>query len=474
MAVGPLHIDPSWEKLEDASAAPAAVPTSQSGTPASPVAKTPPVPLTGTPVPPHVTATPQRPQGQSIKPPTLRTPRKLPVWLFAVSGLVVVGGVLIILSEYGTLSLGIEQLWGLSNRAGQALTVAASTLGASTNYRVTGKVTIDHLLPVDGTASGDSSLAIEFVQDRATGSSKTTGNVTFHPATGQEQLFGPLLSGAVPVAFQLVQVGQDAYVHIDTVDAANQWEKFSASDANYLSLKPASWSTVVQGVAQSLAKGNRLPKQRIENVTTKGYHTQVSAASLGGLLSSTTLGASDQLDVKAQVGVGDKRPYQLTLDGPVSTKTLRGTLAATFNMSSFGSIETVVPPTADQVKVQSVPLFLSQHGLVKAESVVGRDVQRKADLRDIAVALVEYAATQHPFQYPKVDGVIHLDKDSAVAKAIAPYLPTLPSDPLASDRYYGYSSDGTRFELTASLENTGDASAKQVGTLAIYSVASQP
>ena len=469
MADGPLHIDPSWEKLEDASA-PAVVPAGQQPTPSVPVAAPQPASLPTTPVTTPVAAPKQHPL------PTLPSfhPRKLPVWLFAVSGLVVVGGVLIILSEYGTLSLGVEQLWGLSNRAEQALTVAATTLGGSTNYRVTGKVTIDHLLPAEGTAPADSSLAIEFVQDRASGSSNTTGNVTFHPAAGQEQLLGPLLATSVPVAFQLVQVGQDAYVHVDTVDEPNRWAKFSTSDANYLGLKPASWPTLVQGIATSLTKGKRLPKQRLENVSTKGYHTQVSAGGLAALFTSTPLGTTDQFDAKAHIGIRDTRPYDITLDGPVATKSLHGTLAASFSVSSFGSIEAIVPPTADQVKVQSVPLFLSQHGLIKAESVVGRDVQRKADLRDIAVALVEYAAAQHPFQYPKVDGAIHLDKDSDVGKAIAPYLETFPSDPLAADRYYGYSSDGTSFQVTASLENTGDPAAKLVGNLALYSVASQP
>ncbi len=464
MAVGPLHIDPSWEKLEETSA--------PSG---APIATTPvQVAQVNTATPPPVDEAQPQPKAKLTLP--LLHPKKLPIWLFGVAGLVVVGGVLVVLSEYGTLSLGIEQFWGLSNRAEQALQVAANTLGGATNYRVTGKVTLNSLLPADGSATADSSLDIEFVQDRASGASKTTGNITFRPVSGQEQLLGPLLSKGVPVGFELVQVGSDAYVHVDTVDEANKWVKFSTSDLNYLGLKTASWPTLVQGMAQSVIKVERLPKQQLENVSTKGYQTQVLANGLMALFSSTALAESDQFDTKSQLGISDKRPYALTLAGPVTTKTLKATLGANFNLSSFGSVQAIVPPTADQVKVQSVPLFLSQHGLLKADSVVGRDVQRKADLHDITIGLIEYAAAQHPFAYPKVDGIIHLDKGTDVAKAIAPYLlpAELPADPLATDRYYAYSSDGKSFTLSAALENTGDPAGKQVGNLLLYSVVSQP
>lgn len=399
---------------------------------------------------------------------------KLPRWLYAVAGLAVLAGILVGLSEYGVLSLGIEQFWGLSNRAERAIPVAAAALAGTGNYQVTGKITLDQLGSTSGATPTASSLLIEFVQHRNGTKSHTTGNVTFHPAAGQEQLLGPLLAGGAPVAFDLIASDAELFVHVDKQDPDGQYERFLPSDVTYLGLKQAGWSLFVDGLAASLGKGARLPKARLENVSTKGYTTQVAAAALLGQFSTTQFADAGPLTATANVGIGDKRPYSVTLAGPIATKSLKANLTASAVFGSFGMQEAVVPPTADKIKSQSVPLFLSQHGLLQADSPIGRDVQRKADLNTLAVVLVEYAATQKPFGYPVTDGTIKLDKDSAVAKAIAPFLPDLPTDPLAGDRYYGYASNGATFTLTASLENTGDPAGKASGPYWIYTVSSQP
>ena len=448
MAVGPLQVDPSWEVLEGLPPAPAVQP------------------------PAHI------PPSSGSKPPVpgaAKTRKRLPIWLFAILGLVLVSGILVVLSEYGVLSLGVEQLWGLSNRADQALSVAASTLTNNSNYRVTGKVIVDNLVSSAASGSAPSQLTLEFVQNRSGGVSRTTGNATFHPTAGQEQLLGTLLAPAAPVPFEMIEQNNDLYIRIQQVDGDSQWTKLSAADLTDLGFQSgAGWPTLIQGIAKSLGKGSRLAKQQVENVSTKGYQTQISTSALSASFMKTSVGQADTLDAKAQLGIKDKRPYSVVLAGPIATGTLNANLNATINFSSFGQIEAIVPPTADHVIVRSAASFLSEHGLLKADSVIGRDVQRKADLRTIAVALVEYAASQKPFGYPKVDGTVHLDKASDIAQALAPFLPKLPTDPLAADRYYGYQSDGTSFSLTASLENSGDPAGKHSGSLVLYQVSSQP
>lgn len=398
----------------------------------------------------------------------------MPVWLYGVVGLVVVGGgTLLGLSEFGVLALGVEQLWGLSNRAEQAIAVASETLTGSGNYRVTAKATIDDIFPVSATVAEPSQLVIEFVEDRTGTTSKASGNVTFHPAVGQEELFGTVLSGGAPVAFETVQSEGDLYLRLPDQDPAGLWQKLTFTQLSDLGIKANGWPALIVALTQSTTKGKRLPKLQFENVSTKGYETQVASRLVGSPFTTTTLGVDQQLSATAHVGIGDKRPYLVTLDGPVATPTLRGTLHATANFSSFGTVSPVAVPAADTIKNTSPILFMSEHGLMQADSLIGRDVQRKADLRALTVALVEYAAAQRPFAYPKVDGVVRIEPGSELAKMLGPYLSPIPTDPLADTRYYGYRSIGTGFELTASLENTADPAGVLEGSLVLYRVKSQ-
>ncbi|MEK7184177.1 MAG: hypothetical protein AAB701_01515 [Patescibacteria group bacterium] len=398
---------------------------------------------------------------------------KVPRFLYGVAGLVVVGGLLVGLSESGVLALGIEQFWGLSNRAEQAIALGAKTLTSAGNYQVTVRATIEDILPTDASTVEFSRLIVEFVEDRSGATSKASGNVTFQPAPGQEELFGTALAGGAPVAFETIQSDGDVYLRLPDQDPANQWQKVSFTQLSDLGIKANGWPALVTALTESVSKGQRLPKQQLENVSTKGYQTNVAASALVAPFSTTAIDAEQQLAAKTQVGIGDKRPYAVALDGPVATKSLRGTLHATANFSSFGSVATVVAPTADMVKNTSPLLFMSDHGLLKADSLIGRDVQRKADLRALTVALVEYAAAQRPFAYPKFDSPVRIEPGSEIAKLLEPYLSPIPTDPVAATRYYGYRSTGTGFELTASLENSADPTGTQEGSLVLYRVKSQ-
>lgn len=397
----------------------------------------------------------------------------IPVGVYIAAGIVVLAGILVGLSEYGALALGVEQLWGLSNRAEQALAIGAQTLAGTSNYRVTSRIIVDDIIPVAGATAEPSQLMIEFVQDRADTISAVTGNVVFHGAPGQEELFGTALAGGAPVPFELIQSNNDLYLRMPDSDPADQWQKLSFTQLSDLGIKGNGWSALVSALTQSLTKGKRLPKAQLENVSTKGYETSIAANAVVAPFSTTVVGNEQVLVAKTQIGTGDKRPYQLTLDGPVATSSFRGTIHATANFASFGQVTGLSVPPADKVKATSPLLFMSEHGLLKADSIIGRDVQRKADLRAIAVALVEYAAAQRPFAYPQTQGVVKLDPGSEIANLLQPYLATIPTDPLAGTRYYGYRSSGSGFELTASLENTADAAATVEGSLALYRVKSQ-
>lgn len=452
------------------------IPPVQTASAVAPLQPPPPV----APVPPATRAVPAPSTAPTVKPkavpslPKLSSIRfRVPIGVYIAAGLVVLGGILVGLSEFGAVALGVEQFWGLSNRANQALAVGAQTLLGSTNYRVTGRITLDGVVPVADAAAAPSQLMIEFVQDRADTISKVTGNVVFAGAPGQEELFGTALSGGAPVPFELIQSNNDLYLRLPDADPVDQWQKLSSAQLTDLGIKGNGWSALVQALTQTTAKGKRLPKARLENVSTKGYETVVPTDTVVAPFTSTTVKAGSELTVKAQIGIGDKRPYQLAFDGPFESSSLRGAIHATANFASFGQVSGLAVPAADKVKATSPLLFMSDHGLMKADSLIGRDVQRKADVRAIAVALVEYAAAQRPFAYPQTQGVVKLEPGSEIVKLLEPYLATVPTDPLGSSRYYGYRSNGTGFELTASLENTADTAATVEGSLALYRVKSQ-
>jgi len=133
----------------------------------------------------------------------------------------------------------------------------------------------------------------------------------------------------------------------------------------------------------------------------------------------------------------------------------------------------VTVPTLDQSREQPLAGWLSDNGFGASESAIGRDAIRKADLQRIAVALAEYAASQTPFGYPKTDGVVHLNESEQIRNALQLYMAEIPHDPQAPDRYYGYSSNGTNFRLTAVLENSQDSDGTEQDGLTLYVVRSQ-
>lgn len=97
------------------------------------------------------------------------------------------------------------------------------------------------------------------------------------------------------------------------------------------------------------------------------------------------------------------------------------------------------------------------------------DQQRKNDLAQIKSALEEYFTDTQKYPISKEVSKIS-EATSVVYKALVPkYLEEMPADPAAPTKYYGYkSADGTSFELTAVLDNTGDSEGIKRGNYTFY------
>jgi len=94
---------------------------------------------------------------------------------------------------------------------------------------------------------------------------------------------------------------------------------------------------------------------------------------------------------------------------------------------------------------------------------------RKADLGNIKDALKKYYQANQ--SYPIASTLQKTsDPGNVLAILVPTYIAKLPVDPLSPSYFYGYTSDGKTFQITARLEDKTDPSGIQSGTLYIYKV----
>lgn len=102
------------------------------------------------------------------------------------------------------------------------------------------------------------------------------------------------------------------------------------------------------------------------------------------------------------------------------------------------------------------------------ETTVNNDATRKADLVKIKDALKSYYQANQ--SYPVAQTMDKTNDPNSVLKVLVPtYLASLPTDPVAT-KYYGYTSDGKTFALTAVLDDTTDPTGVKVGNYYLYKV----
>lgn len=117
-----------------------------------------------------------------------------------------------------------------------------------------------------------------------------------------------------------------------------------------------------------------------------------------------------------------------------------------------------------QVSEISVP-----EGAVDVNNVVSPDQQRKTDLQKIAAALEQYFKANGV--YPVASSVENASSaESALQlKLIPSYIDAIPGDP-ATGKYYGYTSDGYTYELSAVLDSSSDPEGVNSGSKTMYLV----
>jgi len=103
-------------------------------------------------------------------------------------------------------------------------------------------------------------------------------------------------------------------------------------------------------------------------------------------------------------------------------------------------------------------------------TATANDNTRKADLANIKDALKKYYQANQ--SYPIASSLQKTSESSNALTVLVPtYIAKLPLDPLSPSYYYGYTSSGKTFELTARLEDTTDPAAiKTSDTIYLYKV----
>ncbi|MBI2589506.1 hypothetical protein HYW32_00520 [Candidatus Berkelbacteria bacterium] len=406
------------------------------------------------------------------QPPRRTWPVSIKVLIFGLAG-VALGIGLFFLSEFGLITLGIEEWWGLSNRPNQALLVASGALANQTQYHVDLEANLEL-----GTLPTLPSLSVLFapqvLADEPVGLA-VQARLTEEIADSRSLIHSewaftlpesatttqPLLKQQEKLRVDLLTDGETLYAQ--KVETGSRWTKSQVSELAQANVQPLKWDKIYQTLATVGVEGKRLRGKTINGKKTKGYRLTVPAQALADLIASGTVIAGN-LKVETWLGTQDKLPHLLLIKSDFSSDS--------FDMrvlfGSYGAGAIITPPSSADFIEEPLTAWLERNQILIGETVASRDTQRKADLQKIKEALQALAAATKPFTYPSAQGVVRLDQNADLASRLEPYLGKMPSDPNAPNRYYGYTSDGKSFILTAVLENNDDPAGKKAGDFNLY------
>lgn len=245
-------------------------------------------------------------------------------------------------------------------------------------------------------------------------------------------------------AFGSVETSADS-----TSSAQDSWIKGTAPP-------PIVIDTLKSGLGLIINGGSFVGAEKIGDTGTYHYSKAVSGKDVPLLSTFSSsgnvaswLGANGQFET--WVGRIDHLPKKVKLS---LTDSLKRTIVFDLTIST---------PKVGEI---SVPVGVSDPNVILTP-----DQTRKADLAEIADALVQYLSAKG--SYPIATSSVRLDApDSVLAQALVPvYIKSIPKD-ANSARYYGYISDGSTYQLSAVLDSATDPDVRIVGTVNLYELKS--
>lgn len=287
-----------------------------------------------------------------------------------------------------------------------------------------------------------------------------------------------ILPNSLPDALELEvrRVGQDVYLRSPLLaaimaDDRHPWFIFANTNTQSTFLNHPK-EVDVAGLYKS---GSRIGYEQIGPVKVGHYRAQLDLVSFIKLLrpdlgDQAWLSQLSDTSIQADfwLGTKDHLPYKVLLQvagGPTASALV--TIKTTLNFAQYGSSFAIAPPDPNEVTAQPLTRF-DWTDLEGSLQKTARDSQRKADLRQLKAALERYFFDHK--EYPKTEtaGIRTSTPKSPLEVLLAKgYLKTLPTDIQEPIRWYGYTSDGTQYELSAALENLEDPDGKARGTIVL-------
>lgn len=130
----------------------------------------------------------------------------------------------------------------------------------------------------------------------------------------------------------------------------------------------------------------------------------------------------------------------------------------------------IIPPTKNTVEWSKFTEAFNGSTVITDDTAVRRDQQRVADLEVIANDLSSLKGISG--RYPISESTVRLDDPtSPVAAALAGSGKAITTfkDPTADKYYYGYTSDGTTYKITAVIEDSTQTTCTTAGSICLYS-----
>jgi hypothetical protein len=265
-----------------------------------------------------------------------------------------------------------------------------------------------------------------------------------------------------------------------------------ADPNKWLEYKIGTMSDSQGGIAQFFAAkpdqnfsiiGNRVANEKVGN--TRCYNYQIETLEVGGMFDS--LGIKSEMIQKINgniwIGVSDHLIHKIDLIiiPSISSSVTRAEI--NIELSGFGIENSItVPSLDDKIEVGSTSAASADNTSTPATTTSPitppaastgeqNDNLRKTDLAKIKGGLEAYKKKYG--KYPISSSLLHLDSSgNIVSTALVPtYIDSIPTDPKAADGwFYGYTSNGKTFKLSARFENLTDPQITKVGDIYLHYV----
>lgn len=405
--------------------------------------------------------------------------------------------------------IGLERLWGGLGEDGKAaMTSAVNKMSEKKNFAIKGQSQFNLEVPATDTEESGAAETVVLADDDAITDAewfrilgveenaitalinqgfdistkidivgkvqdKNKYEITF--SSGLIDLIRTITGGSGDFNLVVARDGDSTYVKstaLNTIlESDKEWLKVTANEDQ-------TGLTSVISLASIVTSGERTGTEKIDDVSCYVYEFKINGSQLGQYLEGQLPLISDMISeisvvqAKAYIGKKDHLIRKFEINASESSGNISLSHNITLTFSGFGATKGISFPDEEDAKQESwqtIKSYFTGAEIPSGKTIAEKDAQRKEDLNDIKVALQSYKEAKGNFPSTSGEIIKTRDQDTILSRALVPdYLASLPVDPENDKYYYGYSSDGENFKLTAVLENKDDPEGEAAGDYWLY------